>query len=485
MDRAIVSLFVEKGFQIHPDAIPLIKSLEGPIDKFVDLILKKLDPSEMVVTPKHLMGLAPALSLESTHSSRSSKPPSSTMPVSFEVIRGGKEVSIPSDGYKSFHLHFKNRFDQLSSILRGRVAPTPIGKLNSLKERECGIIGMVMDSKETANGNRMLELEDLTGQLRVIVSSNSEAYEESKNIMLDDVVGFKGTMRNGGLFLAERMFFGEIPRNGFHADSFSDSPSNVLFLSDLHIGSKTFLEKSWEKFVAWISGEFGDDNQRDLAENVQHILIAGDLIDGIGVYPGQEADLAILDVFEQYRQAKEYLDMIPERVKIVISPGNHDAVRQSEPQPPLPEKVRDFFDRDNYVFVCNPSLVRVGNLSVLIYHGRSLDDFIATLGLSYTVPELAMAEMLRRRHLAPTYGSRVLIAPAESDELVIKEIPNVLHCGHVHTVGVKSYNGVYMINSGTWQSQTEYQKRINIVPDPAVVPLMSLDTGRVQRLKFA
>ncbi len=90
-----------------------------------------------------------------------------------------------------------------------------------------------------------------------------------------------------------------------------------------------------------------------------------------------------------------------------------------------------------------------------------------------------MIEMLKCRHLSPIYGSRVSIAPEKQDHLVIETPPDILHCGHVHTVGCAKYRGVTIVNSGTWQSQTEFQRRMNLDPDPAkavVVDLSNLNT---------
>ena len=68
--------------------------------------------------------------------------------------------------------------------------------------------------------------------------------------------------------------------------------------------------------------------------------------------------------------------------------------------------------RKDMLFVGNPAWVTLSGVSVLIYHGRSIDDLVLRLpGISYAAPEKAMIEMLRRRHLAPIYGSRVSIAP--------------------------------------------------------------------------
>ena len=48
-------------------------------------------------------------------------------------------------------------------------------------------------------------------------------------------------------------------------------------------------------------------------------MIAGDLVDGIGVYPRQERDLAITDVVEQYVELGRRLAELPERLTIVAA----------------------------------------------------------------------------------------------------------------------------------------------------------------------
>jgi DNA polymerase II small subunit len=127
----------------------------------------------------------------------------------------------------------------------------------------------------------------------------------------------------------------------------------------------------------------------------------------------------------------------------------------------------------------------LGGVSVLIYHGRSIDDLVMRIpGLSYAAPEKAMIEMLRRRHLSPIYGSRVSIAPEHADHYVISHPPAILHSGHVHTVGIARYKGVAVINSGTWQSQTDFQKKMNIQPQPGIVPIIDLASMTVRKLIF-
>jgi len=92
--------------------------------------------------------------------------------------------------------------------------------------------------------------------------------------------------------------------------------------------------------------------------------------------------------------------------------------------------------------------------------------------------------MLKLRHLSPIYGGRVSIAPEKKDHFVIDEIPDILHCGHVHTVGVSRYRDVLAINSGTWQSQTEFQKRMNLQPMPAKATVVDLSGMEYKIMDF-
>jgi DNA polymerase II small subunit len=77
-----------------------------------------------------------------------------------------------------------------------------------------------------------------------------------------------------------------------------------------------------------------------------------------------------------------------------------------------------------------------------------------------------------------------MIAPEARDHFVIDPLPDIMHSGHVHTVGVCRYRGVTIVNSGAWQSQTDYQRRMNIQPDPAKVPVVDLQTGAVKIMSF-
>jgi DNA polymerase II small subunit len=104
-------------------------------------------------------------------------------------------------------------------------------------------------------------------------------------------------------------------------------------------------------------------------------------------------------------------------------------------------------------------------------------------GLTYSKPEDAMLELLRRRHLSPIYGDN-LIVPEEKDYLVIDEEPDVMHMGHVHKNGWMTYRGTMLLNSGTFQDRTDFQVRMGHMPSPGVVPVLEGQTGKLHHISF-
>ena len=140
---------------------------------------------------------------------------------------------------------------------------------------------------------------------------------------------------------------------------------------------------------------------------------------------------------------------------------------------------------ENVRWVGDPAYVKLHGVTFLIYHGRSLDDVIATTpNLTYNRPTDAMKLLLRSRHLAPTYGKRTALSPELRDFLVVDPVPDVLHSGHVHTFGELDYRGTIVVNSGTWQAQTSFQVNMGLEPTPSIIPVIDLGSMEVIRRNF-
>jgi len=112
-------------------------------------------------------------------------------------------------------------------------------------------------------------------------------------------------------------------------------------------------------------------------------------------------------------------------------------------------------------------------------------DIVSSVpGLDYQRPVEIMEYQLRIRHLAPEYGKMTPIGPEQQDWLVVDRVPDVFQSGHIHVSGSGVYRGTCIVNSGAWQGQTEYQKRMGLEPRPGLLPVVNLQTLQVQMLNF-
>ncbi len=373
--------------------------------------------------------------------------------------------------YSDFVAVFRDRYERLSKQLRGRVNHRPTDALESLPgNEEAAIVGMVSDIRSTASGHWLVELEDTNGTFPTLVMKDRPIADLVSELLLDEVIAVEGTLADdGGILFVDSLHFPDIPRT--YEPSTADRPVKAALISDVHVGSQEFKADAWHRFADWL--------HTDNAEGVEYLLIAGDMVEGVGVYPDQDEELDVIDVYDQYERFSEYLKEVPGDMEIVMIPGNHDAVRLAEPQPAFDSELRQTMSAHDARFTSNPSLVTIEGVSVLMYHGVSLDEVIAELPdekASYDEPHKAMYQLLKKRHVAPQYGGHTRLAPEKQDYLIIDEVPDVFHAGHVHKLGYGKYHNVLTINSGCWQAQTDFQKSVNIDPDAGFAPIVDLET---------
>ncbi|RLF34921.1 MAG: DNA-directed DNA polymerase II small subunit [Thermoplasmata archaeon] len=470
--KLIIAKFAMQGYNVHPSAVEILKQVSpASLDRVIDEVCKCANGS-FIITCEDILPILERIKI--TKKERKEEKIEKKVRSEFSVrdITGNSQ----SEGtVEDFIGYFNYRFDKLSQILRNRINPLPINAIGKGKFERVEIVGMVVDVRETSSGNAMIELEDKTGFANVIATGKLK--DVAMELLGDEVIGVSGVVR-GRNMIADRIIFPDLPANGKRREwGFS-----IVFISDTHFGSKTFIEDAWNRFISWINCEIGNERAISLAESVKYLVVAGDIVDGIGVYPEQEKELSIKDIYQQYEEAASQFDRIPKEIKVIISPGNHDAVRQAEPQPSLLSEYADLFPK-NVRMVGNPAYVELSGVKVLIYHGRSLDDVITRIPrMSYQQPSKAMEELLKRRLLVPSYGGRAPIAPEREDFLVIDEIPDVMHSGHVQTHEASFYRGVLLVNSSTWQEQTTFQRKMNLDPIPGIVTVYNGAT--VNKIKF-
>jgi len=474
--QEVLKIIFGNEMQVNREALDNILALDNPKET-IQKLLPKLNKNILTIQPGHL-------SLLTEEEPREQKPNQAGNIILLENHTTNKPVT----GLPDLINYFTSRYAHFQKILRTRIDNTlSINHTKNMVREKLSVIAMISSIRETKKGNILLDLEDPTGEMRAVITK-PELKEKANSILPDEVLAISGTMGDGIMF-ADDVTWPDIPvKNELKK---LEEDARIALMSDTHFGSTKFMREGFEKFIDWVNKKTGTPEQKEIVDKLRYILLAGDVVDGIGVYPNQKAELETDDIYEQYAKAAEHLSKIPKRIKIVISPGNHDYVRLAQPQPPLDEDVAaPLYELDNVVMVSNPAMVRLfpedkNGLDVLMYHGVSIDSMIPLdpgLRNGYKQPELVMKALMRRRHLSPPYASG-LLAGGE-DTMIMKKVPDILHTGHVHSNGYATYRGVSLVNSGTWQGQTDYQKLCGHEPTPCNLPIINIKTRELRVLDF-
>lgn len=430
---------------------------------------------------------------ESTKSTFRFNPVAKEYSFQIDILKDPTGKIHTSGNYDDFYELTLNKFNKLYKLMRKRPEALTATKINNIlrntRNQHISTIGMVKEIRQTKKGNYFITLEDLTGSINAIVRKDSENIENRKTAektIADQMIYIEGTYNPGeknnrGVIFADVISKIDIP-NSFQPN-FSPDPLSIALISDTHIGSKEFESDMWKKFVDFLNGRKLNKKNREIAGRIKYLVINGDLVDGVGVYPNQQEDLVITDIFKQFKRASELLSEIPDHIKIFYSSGNHDPVRNALPRPAVDKKYASDLIDVGVKCLGNPSLIQTHNVKTLIYHGDSMLDMnLLVAGLENDKPVETMKELLICRHLAPIYGKKTQIAPVSKDWLVIDSIPDIFHTGHIHINGFDKYKSVSLVNSGCFQSQTDFMKSFGINPTPGIVPLIELDTFKCLEL---
>jgi DNA polymerase II small subunit len=476
-----LSYATSKGFQIHPDAFAMLKGLDVDVVKAVQEIikLKKQSKNSVILVDdiKSLIG-----------PKREEQGP---IEQTCNILMDPTPKVNTGEGVEGYAFLFRSRFEKSMRILAQRPDSKRISKVAAVKQNmrsgkpqfdkgERGlhggagstiVAGLLMSRRAKKNGIE-LAIDDYTGILTAMAVTE-DIKKQASMLAMDSMVMLELENNKGFPGMAVRSIM--TPDIPDHLPSRSKSESYAVLISDMHVGSKYFMEAEFLKFLEWLSST--DD---DIVRKIKFLCIGGDLIDGIGIFPNQDKELVEMDAAKQMSHVVKLLAKVPKHIKMLVIPGNHDPGRRALPQPAIPKK-ESFGDHlyglENCTMLGNPASVELNGVKLLMYHGQSLDDVIATTpGLSYSKPAEAMKVLLKARHLSPIYGERTPIAPEQEDMMVITEVPDIFHSGHVHVVDVQSYRGTLVVNSGAWQAQTKFQQTMGITPIPGIAILVNLAT---------
>lgn len=384
---------------------------------------------------------------------------------------------------EDFLNYFRQRLERFKTLFKQRYSSFPTIDLSNLKANDGNnvrIVALVNEKGLTKNGHIRIVLEDEWGTLPAIFTKrNLKAFEKANGVLVDEAIAVEGKL-SGDVIFASNMEWLDLPVS--REQKRTERDVGILYISDIHFGSRFFMDKSFAKMLSWLKGREGNS---ELAGKIKYVMVAGDIVDGIGVYPGQEKELVIQDIFKQYEQFDQFVEALPDYIEIVAAPGNHDAVRRADPQPALS---KDFI-KSRVKLVGSPTWIEVEGLKHLMYHGTSLDSIIASvpnMSNGYESPEHPMMETLKRRHLSSSYGETGnTMVPEKKDYLIIEDEPDVLHMGHVHKNAVSKYRGTVVINSGTFQARTDFQVRMGHIPSPAIATVYEPFKLKVSHVDFS
>jgi DNA polymerase II small subunit len=476
-----VSRVLAQGYQIDPEAFAVLTELstKGDIEPILKSIIEKKEwmKADRVIVRSDLNQFV----LRDEDETRVIVNPEDLV-AEIVVVSDPTETIAPAEAQDGFKRLFQDRYSHLLDIARQRPDSKGVTSIESgreMGERGYKIAGLLSSRNSRKGGGVEIMLDDPTGSAKLYCGdelAGSALALPLDSLVVADVVLGKG----GGQLYARELLLPDIPMRKTVGSS---RRVYAVMLSDLHIGSKFFLADDFSRFLAWLNGRLGD---LDMVERIRYVIVAGDVVDGIGVYPGQEYQLSEKNLRRQYAMAREFLGQVPKHMKLLIVPGNHDPVRQALPQPAVSADVGGpLYELENAVHLGGPANVKLDGVNFLIYHGRSLDDVIATVpDLTYDRPVEAMEILLKARHLAPTYGKRTALSPELRDMLVIDPVPDVFHAGHVHTLDVGIYRGTLIVNSGTFQSQTPFQANMGLDPISSIVPILDLSTLEITKRNF-
>jgi DNA polymerase II small subunit len=499
--KEIVQLLLDKDILITPG---MLKIFEDKDEKWIMSFYNNAKEQSKEQTTLLLQNLQPSLNQQEPNNQSTSSQQQTTVMEKLTEEGGNLNIVFSHQEEQSkksisdFVLYFNARYKLLERMLRNRQelhGITSINRANQKDERETvSVIGLVKSVHETKNGNLMLTLEDPTGEIKVLVNgTKKDMFTAAKTLVPDEVIGVLGVSGKGIIF-ANNIIWPDIPV--YNELKKCPNEEYAVFISDIHVGSKNFMKEDFQKFIIWTRGDVGSEKQKAIVNKLKYIFIVGDMVDGVSIYPGQESDLEISDIKQQYEECARILDQVPKHIKIIIIPGNHDAMRLAEPQLPLYEDYAEaLYNLENVTMLSNPAIVNIGKcegfpgLNILLYHGYSFDWYIATVDEirnngGYDRADLVMKFMLKRRHLAPTHASCLYIPFVDDDPLIIKKIPDIFATGHLHKVSVSNYRNVTLIGASCWQKKTSFQEKMGHHPEPARVPLVNLKTREVKILKF-
>src|SRR5712691_1523918 len=267
MREELLAFVSERGTLLEPDAVEFLLSQRDPIAR-LEGFLVTCQETPFVVTLENVMqageiaraaakkvqarpdlpALAAVVSVPASF--RRLGEPAGDRDPDVRILRDITGHSTCEGTLEDFTRYFRHRFQVLRDMLRHRrelAGAQDIAKARR-STREVRIIGMVADIRTTKNGHRILELEDESERIPVLLPADSAVAQEP--VVSDEVLGVVGTVNAKSLVIAASIVRPDLPTT--KAFPGIAGHARVAFMSDIHVGSRTFLEQKWSKVSDWL-----------------------------------------------------------------------------------------------------------------------------------------------------------------------------------------------------------------------------------------
>lgn len=487
----ILSHAEKKGLMIHADALTLLTKT-SEYETILDTLALE---NTFMITHVHVerkvkalkpIPLYPDKTLESVSATK--KPLATEYSANYRILHHLNYNGNSTSKGKAldFLQLFQDKYSFLHSELKNRgYQPRSLAKIDRQgRDSEFDVVVMVTEKKNTKNGHVLLSIEDMEGHAKALIpASDEELITKAKRLTDDDVIGMKCKLaRTGELMIVKDFSWPDLPQR---KPKTSDVDLGVCVTSDIHIGSKLFIRPWWEKFIEWMNQKVGSDAEKERVGKLKYLVIAGDLVDGIGVYPNQINELEVKDIYEQYRQFENYIQQLPDYLEIFITPGNHDPCRWHDPQPPiLKEMTPNLYAQKNVHFLPSPAWLEIEGQKTLVYHGSGLIGGMFAMNIPPTKPEEVIKELLIKRDLMSVYGTKHPYAPEPKAYMLVREHPDLYIGGDNHYNAYAQYRGTTIINNGCWQTTSAYAASKGFINTPGRVPQFNLRTATIRESRF-
>jgi len=163
------------------------------------------------------------------------------------------------------------------------------------------VIGIIRNKSISSQRNIIVDLEGQEDSIICVIPSvqrgpkDQDLSQKANALLLDEVVCISGYVDNSGRMIADDVLFPDIPT--VRQLGRARKEVYAVFISDLHCGSQEFLEDEFDRFINWMGGHDVDASDKNMVEKTKYLFIAGDLVDGISVYPNQREHLKISSLY--------------------------------------------------------------------------------------------------------------------------------------------------------------------------------------------